>query len=121
MSLHDGAHGTIVKEFSYQCFCYLSINHFLSVLRIRIRIGNSDPDSGARNLTKINKQTRLPAFKNGFYTYVFFYVKIQLFVTAESTRIRIRNSFALRIRIEVKIRIRIRIETNTDTQQYFSL
>ncbi len=55
---------------------------------IRIRIGNADPYLGARKLTKINKETWIPAFKRAFapITYIKynFCVKIKLFVTAKS-------------------------------------
>ncbi len=73
----------------------------LSWIRIRIQIGNADPDSEprARKLTKISNSTWFPAFQNGFciyvlwhntYTKYIFHVKIYLFVMAKSDRIWIR-------------------------------
>jgi hypothetical protein len=55
---------------------------------IRIRIGNADPYLEARKLTKIYKETWLPAFKraSAHITYIKYilYVKIKLFETAKS-------------------------------------
>jgi hypothetical protein len=49
---------------------------------------------------------------------VYFYVKIQLCVTATLTRIQSRTGLApfIRIRTAVKSWIRVRIETNADAQ-----
>jgi hypothetical protein len=38
-------------------------------IRIRVDLARLDPDPGARKLTKINKQTRFPAFQKSFCTY----------------------------------------------------
>ncbi len=38
----------------------------MSWIRIRIRIGNADPDPGKWKMTKINKETWFPAFQKGF-------------------------------------------------------
>jgi hypothetical protein len=62
---------------------------------ILIRIGNADPDSGARKLTKLTNKPGFQFFKKDFVprqvcfmTFLlhkqYFLVKIQLFVTAKS-------------------------------------
>ncbi len=53
-----------------QCWGSGSAFIWLSWIRIRFRIGNADPDSGAWKLTKIYEWTLFPAFQKGFCTFV---------------------------------------------------
>jgi hypothetical protein len=119
---------------------------WLSCIRIRIHIGNVNPDSnpGSRKLAKLaNKHYFQPFLKLSYlWTYVLWFItylkcsfrvkksafhdcKVWPGSGSRSTWIRIGLApwIHIRIRIEVKnwIRIRVRIETNADPQRWHGI